>query len=47
MPNNISEHRITSVDHFADMLETVFDIDIPQPGQVWDKIQATSRDKAG
>lgn len=47
MPNNISEHRITSADHFADMLETVFDLDIPQPGQVWDKIQATSRDKAG
>ena len=47
MPNNISEHRITSADHFADMLETVFDIDIPQPGQVWEKIQATSRDKAG
>ncbi|MGE8450042.1 MAG: arylamine N-acetyltransferase family protein [Pseudomonadales bacterium] len=46
MPNSVSEHRITSADHLADTFETIFDLDIPQPGHVWDKIRAISRDKA-
>jgi len=46
MPDSVSEHRITSVDHLADTFATVFDLDIPQLGHVWDKIQAISRDKA-
>ncbi|MDF0695187.1 arylamine N-acetyltransferase [Rhizobium sp. MC63] len=45
-PNSVSEHRITSAAHLADTFETVFDLDIPRPGQVWDKIQAIGRDKA-
>ncbi|MEY9626188.1 hypothetical protein [Sinorhizobium fredii] len=45
-PNSVSERPITSADHLADTLETVFDLDIPRPGQVWDKIQAIGCDKA-
>ena len=42
----ISEQRITSPDHLADTLETTFDIDVPQSGRVWEKIQAAGRGKA-
>ena len=42
----ISEQRITSADHLADTLETTFDIDVPQSGRVWEKIQAVGRGKA-
>ena len=45
-PNSVSEHRITSADHLADTFAIVFDLDIPRPGHVWDKIQAVGRDKA-
>ncbi|TCN15068.1 arylamine N-acetyltransferase family protein [Sinorhizobium americanum] len=45
-PNSVSEHRITSADHLADTFETVFDLDIPRPGHVWDKIQAIGRERA-
>lgn len=45
-PHSVSEHRITSADHLADMFETVFDLDVPQPGLVWEKIKAIGRDKA-
>ncbi|MDP9808276.1 N-hydroxyarylamine O-acetyltransferase [Rhizobium tibeticum] len=45
-PNGVSEHPITSANHLADTFETVFDLDIPRAGQVWDKIQAIGRDKA-
>lgn len=44
--NSISEQRITSADHLADTFETVFDLDVPQPRRVWEKIQAIGRDKA-
>ena len=42
----ISEQRITSADHLADTLETTFDINVPQSGRVWEKIQAVGRGKA-
>ncbi|MBN9258360.1 MULTISPECIES: arylamine N-acetyltransferase [unclassified Mesorhizobium] len=42
----ISEQRITSADHLADTLETTFDIDVPQSGRAWEKIQAVGRGKA-
>lgn len=42
----ISEQRITSADHLADTLETIFDIDVPQSGRVWEKIQAVGHGKA-
>ncbi|MCK3776699.1 arylamine N-acetyltransferase [Ensifer sesbaniae] len=45
-PNGVSERRITSADHLADMFEIVFDLDVPRPGDIWDKIQAIGRDKA-
>ncbi|WVT76638.1 arylamine N-acetyltransferase (plasmid) [Sinorhizobium chiapasense] len=41
-----SEHRITSADHLADTFETVFDLEIPRPERVWDKIQAIGQDEA-
>ncbi|CAH1693017.1 N-hydroxyarylamine O-acetyltransferase [Hyphomicrobiales bacterium] len=44
--NGIREQRITSADHLAETLETVFDLDVPQSNRVWDKIQAIGRDKA-
>ncbi|MCA1371351.1 arylamine N-acetyltransferase [Bradyrhizobium sp. BRP14] len=45
-PVSVSEHRITSAAHLAGTFESVFDLDIPQPGHVWDKIQSIGRDKA-
>ncbi|TIV08691.1 MAG: arylamine N-acetyltransferase, partial [Mesorhizobium sp.] len=44
--NSFSEQRITSADHLEDTFATVFDLDIPQPGRVWEKTQALGRDKA-
>ena len=44
--NSLSEQRITSADHLADTLETVFDLNIPQPGHVWERLQAIGREKA-
>lgn len=44
--NSFSEQRITSADHLADTLAAVFDLDVPQSGSVWEKIQAIGRDKA-
>ena len=41
-----SEQRIASADHLADTFETVFHLDIPRPGRVWDRLQAIGRDKA-
>jgi N-hydroxyarylamine O-acetyltransferase len=43
---SLSEQRITSADHLADTFETVFDLDVPRPGRVWEKLQAIGRDKA-
>jgi len=45
-PNSVSEHRITSADHLADVFETIFELDIPRPGRIWNKVQAIGRDKA-
>jgi len=42
----VSERRITSADHLADTFNTIFDIDVPQPGRVWEKIQTVGRDEA-
>lgn len=42
----VSEQRISSASHLADMFETVFRIDISSPALVWEKIQAITRPKA-
>lgn len=42
----ISEQRITSADHLADTFKTVFNLDVPKPGSVWEKIQTVCRDEA-
>lgn len=44
--NSLSEQHITSADHLAETFETVFDLDIPEFHQVWDRLQAIHRDKA-
>lgn len=44
--NGVSEQRITSADHLADTFKTVFNLDVPKSGSVWEKIQAVSRDEA-
>ncbi|RDJ10552.1 arylamine N-acetyltransferase family protein [Rhizobium grahamii] len=44
--SSLTEQRITSAGHLSDTFETVFDLDIPQPGRVWERLQAISRDKA-
>lgn len=44
--NSVSEERITGADHLAETLATVFDLDIPQPGRVWDRIRSIGCDKA-
>lgn len=45
-PIAAQERRITSADHLAETFETVFDLDIPRPACVWDRIQSIGRDKA-
>jgi N-hydroxyarylamine O-acetyltransferase len=45
-PNSVRELRITSADHLADTFETFFDLDVPQFGRVWEKIQAIGHNKA-
>ncbi|MBS7705079.1 arylamine N-acetyltransferase family protein [Chelatococcus asaccharovorans] len=42
----VSEQRITSAEHLAETLETVFDLDIPEPARVWGRILSIGRDKA-
>ncbi len=44
--NGLSEQRIMSAGHFADTVETIFGLDIPRPGHVWEKIQAVGRENA-
>ncbi|WP_448956071.1 arylamine N-acetyltransferase family protein [Labrys neptuniae] len=41
-----SERTITSADDLADTLKTIFKLDIPQSGRVWEKVQAVSRQEA-
>ncbi|HEV7260399.1 MAG TPA: arylamine N-acetyltransferase [Bosea sp. (in: a-proteobacteria)] len=43
---HVREELITSADHLADTFETVFDLSVPRPERVWEKVQAISRDKA-
>jgi len=45
-PDSIREQRITSADHLADTFETVFDLDIPRPELVWEKLRSIGRDNA-
>lgn len=44
--NGLSEQAITSADHLADTFETIFDLDVPRPARVWEKLQAIRCDKA-
>lgn len=36
----VREQRVTSADHLADILDTVFDLDVPQSDRVWEKVVA-------
>ncbi|MBX4985538.1 arylamine N-acetyltransferase family protein [Rhizobium lentis] len=44
--NSLSEERITSAGHLGDTFETVFGLDVPLPGRVWERLQAIRRDRA-
>jgi N-hydroxyarylamine O-acetyltransferase len=44
--HSFSEQRITSADHFAETLETVFALAVPRPDLVWEKVQSIGCDKA-
>ncbi|WP_434733442.1 arylamine N-acetyltransferase [Rhizobium sp. YTUHZ044] len=44
--NSLSEERITSASHLGDTFQAVFDLDIPQPGRVWERLQTIHRDQA-
>lgn len=44
--SSLSEQPVTSADHLAETLATVFDIEVPAPGRVWEKIQRVRRDRA-
>lgn len=37
-PDSVSEQRIGNAGQFADTLRTVFSLEIPQPGRVWEKV---------
>ncbi|SCB39628.1 arylamine N-acetyltransferase family protein [Rhizobium hainanense] len=41
--DSVCEQRITSAGHLADTFNTVFGLDLPKPGHVWEKIQKVSR----
>ncbi|OWW00094.1 arylamine N-acetyltransferase [Rhizobium sp. R72] len=43
--NSVREQRITSADQLAETFETVFDLDIPKPGRVWERLKAIGHDK--
>ncbi|MBA4790112.1 MAG: arylamine N-acetyltransferase [Rhizobiales bacterium] len=43
---SLSEQRITSADHLAETFETVFRLDIPAPGRVWERLRSIRRDAA-
>ncbi|MBZ7926385.1 arylamine N-acetyltransferase [Ensifer adhaerens] len=42
----LSEQRITNADQLADIFNRVFDLDVPRPGRVWERVQAIGRDRA-
>ncbi len=44
--SSLSEQRITSADHLADTFGAVFNLDVPRPASVWEKIQAVGHAKA-
>jgi len=37
-----SEARVTGADHLAEIFESVFELEVPQPELVWDKVKATA-----
>ncbi|WP_218572342.1 arylamine N-acetyltransferase [Pseudomonas sp. SCB32] len=37
---SVSEQRITGAEHLADIFSSTFSLDVPEPGRVWEKIQA-------
>lgn len=42
----IDEQRITSADHLADILATLFALDIARPAEVWERVRAAARGEA-
>lgn len=42
----LSERRIAGADHFAETLESVFDLAVPRPDRVWDKVRGLAPGRA-
>lgn len=43
---SVREQQVTSADHLGDIFETVFDLDVPRPQLVWEKVTALGHVKA-
>jgi N-hydroxyarylamine O-acetyltransferase len=43
--DGLNEQTITSARHLGDTLEMIFELEVPRPGQVWDRLQAIGRDR--
>jgi len=44
--NSFREQRIGGADHLAETLSTVFQLEVPEPGRIWDRLQDVTRDRA-
>ncbi|MFC4705582.1 arylamine N-acetyltransferase family protein [Paraburkholderia caffeinitolerans] len=40
--DSVSEQRITSAEHLADTFNTIFYLDIPEAGRVWEKLRTSN-----
>lgn len=43
---SVSEERITDVGHLAEVFATTFNLNVPRPQDVWDRVVAVSRETA-
>lgn len=43
---SLDQHQITGADHLADILHTTFQIDVPRPDAIWDRIEALRQSRA-
>ncbi len=45
-PAGVTEKRVSGAVHLADIFETVFDLEVPEPGLVWERIRGSALPKA-
>lgn len=44
--NSVDEQRIASADHLAGTLAGIFQLEVPDPQRIWERLQETKRDRA-